>query len=426
MTYLSQIPYVLFVGLTYVTMLMVLVAAHEYGHYVFARLFGMGAEEFSIGMFGRKPIAILGRRTYAMPVRPGEDVELTGDQPNVLEGGGATVPPIVEKTTDGRTILRETTLFTVRPWPVGGFVRIKGMMPQEDGGEVRIPGGFFSKAPWKRLVVLAAGPAFSVLAGIVLLIPYLMFYGEPKPTTMIGEAPKNGAAFKAGLRAGDRVVSIDGDPVSSWYGMIMRVRDHGDRPIAVVVDRKGKSFATTFRGDLDKTPKPVVDSDGFPTGKLRRQVRLGVTIQMDDVPVPFTQAASTAIKIPVFAAVDFVDRIVHPSTLVESVGGPGSMIKATSDSIREGFWPVIRLAALLSISVGIFNLMPIPPLDGGQMWIAFVEMLRRGRRLSMQTQVRVLNVGLAMVGVLIAGVLAIDFTRLTGITPSPKVANEKR
>ena len=132
MTFLSQIPFYVLVGLTYLTRLMVLVAGHEFGHYLAARMFGMGAEEFSIGMFGKRPLTIWARRAYTIPVGPGEHPESFGDQPNVLEGGGATVRPVVEQTADGRTVLHEKTLFTVRPWPLGGFVRIKGMMPQED------------------------------------------------------------------------------------------------------------------------------------------------------------------------------------------------------------------------------------------------------------------------------------------------------
>src|SRR5207302_10904574 len=115
-------------------------AAHEYGHYLFARIFGMGVEEFAIGM-GKK-LLVWRRKTY-----PVGNVEPSGEE-------AITQPPQATETTE----------FTIRAWPVGGFVRIKGMVPEEDGSEIRIPGGFYSKAPWKRLIVLFAGPLFSVLA----------------------------------------------------------------------------------------------------------------------------------------------------------------------------------------------------------------------------------------------------------------------
>lgn len=428
MTFLSQIPFYVLVGLTYLTMLMVLVAAHELGHYLFARLFGMGAEEFSIGMFGKRPITIWGRRRYKILVREGEDPHLRGDQPNVLEGGGATIPPEIETGPDGKTVLKETTLFTIRPWPIGGFVRIKGMMPQEDGSEVRIPGGFFSKAPWKRWVVLAAGPAFSVLSGVLLLIPYLVFYGapDPSPKPVFGALTTDGAAYKAGLDVGDRVVSIDGKPVNTWYDMVVNVRDSKGRPLAIVADRNGRRISLTVRGDVDKKPSPLRDEKGHATGVYRVQTKLGALPTSDPKPVPLREAVAIAVLLPIDGAVGLIERFAHPSELVESVGGPATMVNMTAKSVKEGLWPVIERAAELSISLGIFNLLPIPPLDGGQMWIAFVEMLRRGRRLSMQTQVRVLNAGFVLIAAMVVGILLIDAGRFTGLSGPPKITDEKR
>ena len=428
MSLLSQIPFYALVGVTYLTMLMLLVAAHEMGHYLAARMFGMGAEEFSVGMFGRRPLAILGRRKYTIPVGPGEDPALSGDESNVLEGGGANVPPVLETLPDGSARLHETTLFCIRPWPIGGFVRIKGMMPQEDGGEVRIPGGFFSKAPWKRWVVLAAGPAFSVLAGILLLVPYLMFYGIPDPSAkpVFGALTTDGAAYKAGMEVGDRVVSIDGKPVGTWYEMLVNVRDTGGRPLRVVAERDGRRREFRFAGALDKAPTVVIGRNNEPTGARRVQTKFGALPSTDPKPLPFGEAVRTATLFPVVGALNLASLILHPSEIKDNVGGPGTMVKMTAKSVREGLWPVVERAGEISISLGIFNLLPIPPLDGGQMWIAFVEMLRRGRRLSMRTQVRVLNAGFALVAAMIAGILLIDAGRITGLASPPKITDERR
>lgn len=432
----TQIPFYILVGFTWLTMLMVLVAAHELGHYVFARLFGMGAEEFSVGMFGRKPLAILGRRRYIIPLKPTDNPDNRGDV-NPLEGGAPLEPAELIDTPDGR-YLKETTVFTIRPWPLGGFVRIKGMMPQEDGGEVNIPGGFFSKSPLKRWIVLAAGPAFSVLAGIILLIPYLMFYGKPEQShePVFGILTTDGAAYKAKMDVGDRVVSIDGAPVKTWFDMLVRVRDSGGKPLQLVVQREKQLLNFTVAGKLDDEPKEVlkedlsfetyVDKDGKVKDVLRKQTRLGALPATYPKPVSFGEAVELSTLMPINGAINLVSLFVHPKDLEENVGGPGTMVKMTAKSLREGVWPVVEKAAQISISLGIFNLLPIPPLDGGQMWIAFVEMLRRGRRLSMRTQVKVLNVGFALVAMLILGVLTVDFRRFTGLGPPPKFTDEKR
>ena len=432
----TQIPFYILVVLTWLLMLVILVAAHELGHYAFARLFGMGAEEFSVGMFGKKPLLILGKRRYKIPLKPTDDPYVRGEA-SPLEGGGALEPAEIVDTPDER-YLKETTVFTIRPWPLGGFVRIKGMMPQEDGGEINIPGGFFSKSPLKRWIVLAAGPAFSVLAGIILLIPYLMFYGKPDPSpkAVLGEMLTDSAAYKAGMGTGDRVVSIDGTPINTWYELTKQVRDSNEKPLHLVVERRGKLLTFDLKGTLGKEPTPVLKSDNTPEttrdkdGKevlvLRRQTKLGAYPSSDPKPVAFGEAVQIATLMPVNGAINLVSMFARPKELEQNIGGPGTMVNMTAKSLREGFWPVIQGAAQISISLGIFNLLPIPPLDGGQMWIAFIEMLRRGRRLSMRTQVRVLNIGFAMVMVMVVGVLTVDFRRFTGLGPPPKISDEKR
>jgi len=432
----TQIPFYILVGFTWLSMLMILVAAHELGHYLFARLFGMGAEEFSVGMFGRKPLLVLGRRRYILPLKPTDDPDLRGET-NPLEGGAPIEPAELVDTPDGR-YLKETTVFTIRPWPLGGFVRIKGMMPQEDGGEVNIPGGFFSKSPLKRWIVLAAGPAFSVLAGILLLIPLFMFYGAPNasPRPVFGMLFTDGAAYQAKMDVGDRVVSIDGAPVKTWYDMTTKVRDTAGRPLKFVVEREGKLLNFTVSGKVDEKPTPVSDPKGKPLtykdkegetkNVLRIQTKLGAVSSSDPKPVSFGEAVELATLTPINGAINLVMLITHPKDLEENVGGPGTMVKMTAKSLREGMWPVVEKAAQISISLGIFNLLPIPPLDGGQMWIAFVEMLRKGRRLSMRTQIKVLNVGFALVAMLVLGVLTVDFRRFTGLGPPPKITDEKR
>src|SRR5579863_3056460 len=166
-------------------MLTVLVFAHELGHYLFARLFGMGVEEFAIG-FGRPLLGTYYRRKYRIP--------LTEDQADAWERGELDVPmpeglpKALESCSEPGELVREpagpylaeTTNFTVRLLPVGGFVRIRGMSPDAHGKETQVPGGFFSKPPWQRLIVLFAGPLFSVLAGLLILIPYLMVVGIPR------------------------------------------------------------------------------------------------------------------------------------------------------------------------------------------------------------------------------------------------------
>jgi len=233
---LSTAQFYLTVALVFIVMISILVFAHELGHYLFARLFNMGVEEFAIG-FGKKPIIVYAKRDYRIKVLAGEDPHLPHSKPAddlneqmaslAVRMEGST-PNLHSNIVEGEhgVELHETTHFTVRPIPAGGFVRIKGMLPEEDGSEVRIPGGFYSKAPWKRFIVLLAGPAFSVLAGILILVPTFMSDGITKfdPHPILGQVTPGRPADQAGLRQGDKIIALNERPIHSFFEMIQVVR----------------------------------------------------------------------------------------------------------------------------------------------------------------------------------------------------------
>lgn len=381
-------PFYLLVIPIFLTIVTILVAAHELGHYLFARYFNMGVEEFAIG-FGKKPLWTYLYRTY--------------------EAEGA----------DGEKS-RETTRFTIRPWPLGGFVRIKGMVPEEDGSEVRVPGGFYSKPPIQRFIVLLMGPVFSILAGWAILIPFFALVGpmEAVNKPVVGVLNEKGPAERAGIQAGDRIVSIDGDKVDTFYAMVEKVRDGGAVPHEFLVSRKGQELSFTVTPELDAEPTPVLGSDLKLTDQKRRQAKIGIGYATENRPLQLGEAVSAAVLMPVKMVESLVNTARKPSTLKENVGGPISMVVMTGATAREGIPDLLFFAGALSVSLGIFNLLPVSPLDGGQMAVAFVEMLRKGRRLSFRIQNWVAGVGLTLVAMLVITVFAADITRFFGPKPS--------
>jgi len=393
-------PFYILVAVIFLTIVTVLVAAHELGHYLFARLFKMGVEEFAIG-FGRRPLWTYMRRTYKT------------DHP----------------TADGKG--EETTNFTIRPWPLGGFVRIKGMVPEEDGSEVNVQGGFYSKPPWQRFVVLLAGPVFSILAGFALLIPLFMVVGVNKPLNepVIGALGEKGesAAADAGLMKGDRILAIDGKPVSTFYDVILSIRDRGVEPVTLAIKRENRQFDVTLTPRLDEQPTPVLNSSLEATPDRKIQSKLGAGYQRVRVPQPFLSAGGEAVSLPGRMVASLFGVVKQPSRFKDEMGGPASMVAITAGSAREGLPDVLFFAGALSISLGIFNLLPIVPLDGGQMLVAVAEMFRRGRRLSFKVQNTVTGFGFILILMLIVGVFAADINRfLPGKKEETKVASEKK
>jgi len=424
-SFLSQVPYYLLVALVMVVMFSVLVAAHEYGHYIFARLFNMGVEEFAIG-FGKPQLITWMRRRYQIPLKEGEVpfIEHEGPVKFDLESSGRPKEDIqVIDGPDGQ-ILEEVTRFTIRAWPLGGFVRIKGMLPEDDGSETKIAGGFYSKPPWQRLIVLFAGPLFSVLAGIAILTPlYMVEETKPDNKPVIGIIIKDTPAEKAGLLTGDRIKSIDGKPISTFYDVVTIVRVSQDKQLDFEIERKGQPLHIKVTPELEKDKSPVLKPDLSFSEDFKQQAKLGANPTR--VTMAFGEALINASTIP-FVAIDGLLGVVrHPSTMKETVSGPITITRISAETVKLGIPAILQFAAILSISVGIFNLLPVAPLDGGQIMMALAEMCRRGKRLSIQVQTVVNGVGLMLMCLLIVCVLFIDVGRITGNHDSAKPAPKK-
>ncbi len=344
-----------------------------------------------------------------------------------LERGPADETMIIE-TANG-SALEETTRFTIRPLPLGGFVRIKGMLPEADGSETRIPGGFYSKPPWQRFIVLLAGPVFSVIAGCILIFLLFATVGKPlqSPKPVLGVVASGSPAEAAGLKAGDRILSIDAKPIATFYDMIVIVRDPANPHHTIVYQRAGQQYTTQVIAEPDKTTSVVLNSDLEDTDVYKKQAKIGAGPSDDFIyrRVPLGQAFSEAFSTPAKALAMLGKLVLTPARLADNVGGPITMISETRKAVAHGPADVIGLAGLLSISVGILNLLPIPPLDGGQMAIAVAEMFRRGRRLSMKVQNWAAASGFLIVALLMIFVLSIDVSRL-GTQEKPKFSDRDK
>lgn len=362
--------------LMFAAMLSILVAAHEYGHFLFAKLCGMEVEEFSIGF---------GSPSWTFMRRKG-------------------------------------TEYKFRPIPFGGFVRIKGMTPEEDGSEINVEGGFYSKSPYKRFVTLLAGPVFSILAGLAILIPLHSLYGYRVLGTTVEVVSENMPAARAGLQKGDRILSVDGAPVSSMFDVITHVRDKAGQPVVVTYDRAGRELTATMTPELSAEPLPYVINPRMqlaPEDKRQGRIGLGPSNkQLVVIREPIGTAVSSAFMWPVDMVRDLFKIVKKPSTFKDNVGGPGTIVKESFAAAKSGLDMFIELAALLSISLGIFNIMPFPPFDGGQMLMAVIEMFRR-RRLSLKVQMVMQSLGLAMLLMLFASVILVDVNRFTQNPDAP-------
>ncbi|MCW5937451.1 MAG: site-2 protease family protein [Fimbriimonadaceae bacterium] len=319
---------------------------------------------------------------------------------------------------------RKGTEYSLLLLPLGGFAAIKGMHPKEDGSEVGVAQGFYSKGPWPRLAVLFAGPAFSILFGIVLLAGLFAVRGEERfgEAPVLGAVTSDGPAGKAGLKAGDRVLSVDGKPVTKFYDLVEAIRgrfketESGYSGIAteLVLQREGETFSVTVTPTVNPEPLPYLTPDMELSKDKRIYAKLLVSPSIELRTVPIGEAFGKAAVYPLELVGSLAGIVQNPSTAKDSIGGPGTIAEQTSVAKKVGFHAIVLLSGLLSISLGVLNLLPIPPMDGGQMLVAFVEVFRGGRRLSLRVQNTLHTVGFMLIMALSLAAVTVDLGHYSG------------
>jgi regulator of sigma E protease len=310
------------------------------------------------------------------------------------------------------------------------------MHAKPDGSEVNVERGFYSKGPWQRLLVLFAGPFFSIAFGMVVLVALFTTVGKAEPDTrpIIGLVTEDSGAGKAGLQVGDEIVAVDGVPISSFYDLTVQVGDNWREvsegkyepiPAQVTYRREGAVSTVTVVPMVDDEPMPLRDENMELTKELAVQARLGVLYGDRMVRTSLMAATKEAVEAPVLMVTSLASMVVKPSSAGEQVAGPTTMAKVTSAAVKSGLYYVIWFAAMLSISLGVLNLLPIVPLDGGQMVVAFVEMFRGGRRLSIKMQQVLANTGIGLLVLLFLAASAVDLGRNAKENERSEQAQEK-
>ncbi len=290
-------------------------------------------------------------------------------------------------------VKRGGTEYNLRPIPAGGFVRIPGMDPSEEGP----PHGFNAQSVWKRMIVIFAGPFASFLFAYLVFIVIGMASGLPVGQPLVASVEKDSPAARAGMKPDDKILSVAGERIREVDQLIGVIQKHPGETIAVVVQRGDKrlTLQATPRVDMDKGKK--VGRLGFYPGSAIK--KLGVV-----------EAVQRGTQIS-FGFVKKLVQTIFSRQIAKEAGGPIAIVQATSSAAQAGLVPLVILAAGLSLNFAVLNLLPIGPLDGSLLLLLIIE-AARGRRLSPQTQQAALTVGFAVLGVIIVLVMYKDITNL--------------
>ncbi|NRD78874.1 RIP metalloprotease RseP [Bacillus sp. BRMEA1] len=403
-----------------------LVFFHELGHFIFAKRAGVLCREFAIGMGPKVFSHKKGETTYTIRLLPiggfvrmaGEDPEMVDIKPGhrvgLLFDQEEKVTKIIlnkkEKYPNCRIVEVEYTdlekdLF-IKGYPDDEEEQLKTFIihPQaaivENGIESQIAPidrQFGSKTLGQRFMAIFAGPMMNFVLAFVVFVLIALLQGVPTNEPKLGVITPDGAAKAAGLKQGDIVQSINGSEISSWSDVVEIIRKSPNKKLDFSILRGGKEK------DIEVTPKENI-VDGNKMGII------GVYSPVEKSPV---QAVTSGAKDTYFWTKQIfvmLGKLVTGQFSINALSGPVGIYVSTDEVAKSGIYYLMKWAGILSINLGIMNLLPIPALDGGRLMFFAVEAVR-GKPVDRQKEGMVHFIGFALLMLLMLVVTWNDIQR---------------
>ncbi len=313
--------------ISFVVVLGVLIFVHEFGHFLLAKLVGVGVEKFSLG-FGPR---IVGRKIGM-------------------------------------------TDYMISAIPLGGYVKMVGESPGNEVDYSLLSLSFSHKSLFKRSLIVLAGPVFNLLLAVLIFFVFFLVSGLPILQPEVGEVQEGMPAHEAGICPGDRIVSIDGNPVTRWEEMADLINQSSGRPLSIEVLRDDRTVLVKV------TPKQLSSQNLF--GEQIEKYVIGIT----------ASGAVTVQKLNIFQSAAYgvtqawqiaeltvlaIGKIIAGTLSAKNLGGPIMIAQLAGQQAEAGIVNFIFFIALLSVNLGIINLLPIPVLDGGHLLFFLIEAVTR-------------------------------------------------
>ncbi len=348
-----------------------LIFIHELGHFIFAKMSGVKVLKFSLG-FGPK---IIGKKI--------------GD-----------------------------TEYLLSAIPLGGYVKMLG---QEDVGEVEEETdaaepdrSFRNQSVTKKAAIVFAGPVFNILTAVVIFF-FIYLIGTPTLLPVVGEIMPDTPAEKAMLAKGDRVMEINGSPIKYWSDMTEIIHNSPDKTLAIKIQRNSEIFEISIIPE-GKAVKDIFGEDkkiGL-IGVKPSDETVTVAENLPDALIKAFLKVWEIIVLTLMGVVKLIQRIIPADT----IGGPILIFQLAEKQASAGMLSYFLFAAVISINLGILNLLPIPILDGGHLLFLGIEAIRK-KPLSDKVMMIAQRIGLVLILSLMAFAMYNDIFRLFNGEPIP-------
>ena len=343
--------------LAFLLTLSLIILVHEWGHFVMARRIGVKVERFSFG-FG--PLLLHWKK---------------GD-----------------------------TEYALSLFPFGGYVKLAGETEEIQGPAK--PWEYRARSVRERMSIVLAGPLINYILGFILFFT-VFAVGAPVSTTRIGQVMEGFPAAPAGLQPGDRITAVEGKPVKNWEEMTRAIQIQ-TQSVTLTVEREGRPFQRRIE------PKVTQRKSWLGPSKSIAMVGVTPSDEVETQRYPLGEAFFKAAHQVWFLTRITLQALWHIATgglsLRESLTGPIGIFYITSSVAQQGLISLLHLIAVLSTSIGLFNLFPIPVLDGGHLAFLAAEWIR-GRPVSLRAQEAMTRVGLGFLLLLLAVVTYNDLLR---------------
>ena len=324
--------------LAFVLALLISVMLHEFGHYAMARSFGMKVSEFFLG-FG----------TRIWSTKKGE------------------------------------TEFGIKAIPAGGYCKIEGMVPTDIMPEGEQSRAFYVAKSSRKLIVLGAGSFMHFVLGYLLLFVLFAGVGTNQLLPVVQEVVKDSAAQSAGIRANDEIVAINGKTVTDWFNDVKAIRNSQGKALTLSIKRGSEIISVNATPRLEKVDGKnryilgIINEVGLKRSNVIVSLKNSATVSVAFLRESVKSLIHLPSKIPALWGQTVGGQDRDPNGLVGVVGAArvsGQAIGSTTLSISERLSTFILIVASLNIFVGLFNLLPILPLDGGHMAVAIADEVR--------------------------------------------------